>query len=91
MCVWTRPHRWPWCPEWVISDHALTPILDHLAVQRGLPQAIRTDNGKEFCGRAMLTSAHTRGVRLFLIQPGKPNQNAYIESFNGRLQDGMPE
>ena len=62
-------------------------ILDRLAVQRGLPQAIRTDNGKEFCGRAMLTWAHERGVRLFLIQPGKPNQNAYVESFNGRLRD----
>ena len=35
----------------------------------------------------MLTLAHTRGLRLFLIQPGKPNQNAYIESFNGRLRD----
>lgn len=74
-------------PERAIGGHALTRILDRLAVQRGLPQAIRTDNGKEFCGRAMLTWAHTRGVRLFLIQPGKPNQNAYIESFNGRLRD----
>ena len=74
-------------PERSISGHALTRILDRLAVQRGLPQAIRTDNGKEFCGRAMLTWAHARGVKLFLIQPGKPNQNAYIESFNGRLRD----
>lgn len=74
-------------PERAISGHALTHILDRLAVQRGLPQAIRTDNGKEFCGRAMLAWAHARGVRLFLIQPGKPNQNAYIESFNGRLRD----
>ena len=74
-------------PERSINGHALTRILDRLAVQRGLPQAIRTDNGKEFCGRAMLTWAHTRGVKLFLIQPGKPNQNAYIESFNGRLRD----
>ena len=74
-------------PERSISGHVLTRILDRLAVQRGLPQAIRTDNGKEFCGRAMLTWAHTRGVKLFLIQPGKPNQNAYIESFNGRLRD----
>lgn len=74
-------------PERAIGGHALTRILDRLAVQRGLPQAIRTDNGKEFCGRAMLTWAHGRGVRLFLIQPGKPNQNAYIESFNGRLRD----
>ena len=74
-------------PERSISGHALTRILDRLAVQRGLPQAIRTDNGKEFCGRAMLTWAHARNVKLFLIQPGKPNQNAYIESFNGRLRD----
>ena len=74
-------------PERAIGGHALTRILDRLAVQRGLPQAIRTDNGKEFCGRAMLTWAHERGIRLFLIQPGKPNQNAYIESFNGRLRD----
>ena len=74
-------------PERAIGGHALTRILDRLATERGLPQAIRTDNGKEFCGRAMLTWAHARGVRLFLIQPGKPNQNAYIESFNGRLRD----
>jgi transposase InsO family protein len=35
----------------------------------------------------MLTWAHARGVRLYLIEPGKPNQNAYIESFNGRFRD----
>ena len=74
-------------PERAIGGHALVRILDRLAVERGLPQAIRTDNGKEFCGRAMLSWAHARGVRLFLIEPGKPNQNAYIESFNGRLRD----
>ena len=74
-------------PERAIGGHALTRMLDRLAMERGLPQAIRTDNGKEFCGRAMLTWAHARGVRLFLIEPGKPNQNAYIESFNGRLRD----
>jgi transposase InsO family protein len=74
-------------PERAIGGHALTRILDRLALERGLPQAIRTDNGKEFCGRVMLTWAHARSVRLFLIEPGKPNQNAYIESFNGRLRD----
>ena len=74
-------------PERAIGGNVLTRILDRLALQRGLPQAIRTDNGKEFCGRAMLTWAHARSVKLFLIQPGKPNQNAYIESFNGRLRD----
>lgn len=48
---------------------------------------IRTDNGKEFGGRAMLTWAHAHHVTLRLIEPGKPNQNAYIESFNGCLRD----
>jgi putative transposase len=48
---------------------------------------MRTDNGKEFCGLAMLTWAHDKQVSLRLIEPGKPNQNAYIESFNGRLRD----
>ena len=61
--------------------------MDRLAVSRGLPKIIRSDNGKEFCGKAMLEWAHQRGVQLRLIEPGKPNQNAYIESFNGRLRD----
>lgn len=74
-------------PERAIGGHVLTRILDRLAVQRGLPQAIRTDNGKEFCGRIMLNWAHVQGVKLFLIQPGKPSQKAYIESFNGRLRE----
>jgi transposase InsO family protein len=74
-------------PERAMGGQQLVRILDRLAVTRGLPKAIRTDNGKEFCGRAMLTWAHERGVRLFLIEPGKPNQNAYIESFNGRFRD----
>ncbi len=74
-------------PERAISGQILTRILDGLALTRGLPQVIRTDNGKEFCGRAMLEWAHVRGVKLRLIEPGKPNQNAYIESFNGRFRD----
>jgi len=74
-------------PERAIGGLPLTRILNRLALHRGLPKAIRTDNGKEFCGRAMLTWAHERGVKLFLIEPGKPNQNAYIESCNGRFRD----
>lgn len=73
--------------ERALSGHGVARILDRLAIQRGLPQVIRTDNGKEFCGRAMLEWAHARGVALRLIEPGKPNQNAYVESFNGRLRD----
>lgn len=74
-------------PERAIGGHQLVRILEQLGRTRGLPKAIRTDNGKEFCSRAMLTWAHAQGVQLFLIEPGKPNQNAYIESFNGRFRD----
>lgn len=74
-------------PERAMGGHQVVCVLEQVAKQRGLPQAIRTDNGKEFCSRAMLTWAHANGVQLFLIEPGKPNQNAYIESFNGRFRD----
>ena len=73
--------------ERAISGLMLTRVLDRLALSRGLPKVIRTDNGKEFCGKAMVAWAFERGVELRLIEPGKPNQNAYIESFNGRLRD----
>jgi transposase InsO family protein len=72
--------------EHAISGLMLTRVLDRLALSRGLPKVIRTDNGKEFCGKAMVAWAHGR-VDLRLIEPGKPNQNAYVESFNGRLRD----
>ncbi len=73
--------------ERALGGNQLVRILEQLSTTRGLPMAIATDNGKEFCSRAMLTWAHARGVQLFLIEPGKPNQNAYIESFNGRFRD----
>jgi putative transposase len=73
--------------ERAISGVGVTRVMDRLALSRGLPKVIRSDNGKEFCGKAMVAWAHERGVQLRLIQPGKPNQNAYIESFNGRLRD----
>ena len=74
-------------PERAMGGLTLIRILNRLAITRGLPRMIRTDNGREFCGRAMLTWAQTCHVTLRLIEPGKPNQNAYIESFNGRLRD----
>jgi putative transposase len=74
-------------PARSIGGLAVTRVLERLAIERGLPAVLRTDNGLEFCGRTMLTWAHERGVTLRLIEPGKPNQNAYIESFNGRLRD----
>jgi transposase InsO family protein len=74
-------------PARALGGLPVTRALDQLAVSRGLPHVLRTDNGPEFCGRVMLTWAHERGLTLRLIEPGKPNQNAYIESFNGRFRD----
>jgi putative transposase len=62
-------------------------VLDRIASERGLPEAIVVDNGPEFRGRALAAWSEQSGVRLEFIQPGKPVQNAYIESFNGRLRD----
>jgi len=62
-------------------------MLDRIASERGLPEAIVLDNGPEFRGRALAAWSEERRVRLEFIQPGKPVQNAYIESFNGRLRD----
>ena len=74
-------------PEHTIGGNHLTRILDGICSQRGTPSVIRTDNGPEFIGKAMLNWAYRRGITLRLIEPGKPNQNAYVESFNGRLRD----
>jgi putative transposase len=74
-------------PARALGGLPVTRVFDRLALDRGLPRILRTDNAKEFCGRAMLTWAHERGLTLRLIEPGKPNQNAYIESFNGRFRD----
>ncbi len=73
--------------EHSMSGKHLTRVLDQICYQRGKPAVIRTDNGPEFVGKEMLTWAHRNGVTLRAIEPGKPNQNAYIESFNGRLRD----
>jgi transposase InsO family protein len=73
--------------EHTIGGDHLTRILDKICSQRGKPSMIRTDNGPEFTGKSMLTWAHRQGISLRLIEPGKPNQNAYVESLNGRFRD----
>ena len=74
-------------PEHTIGGDHLTRLLDGICSLRGKPKVIRTDNGPEFTGSAMLNWAHRAGVALRLIAPGKPNQNAYVESFIGRFRD----
>ncbi|HEY9898575.1 MAG TPA: IS3 family transposase [Pantanalinema sp.] len=62
-------------------------VLNELAATRGLPEAITIDNGPEFAGKALDEWAYEKGVSLQFIRPGKPVENAYIESFNGKFRD----
>ena len=62
-------------------------VLDRLHAITGLPQTIVVDNGPEFAGRALDAWAYARGVTLRFIRPGKPIENAYVESFNGKFRD----
>ena len=62
-------------------------MLEWLREVRGLPEEIVSDNGPEFTGRALDEWAYRHGVKLHFIDPGKPTQNAYIESFNGKFRD----
>ena len=62
-------------------------VLDAIADGRGYPETIVMDNGTELTSLAMLAWARDRNVRLHYIAPGKPTQNAYVESFNGKFRD----
>ncbi|WP_349343552.1 IS3 family transposase [Marinobacter sp. MMG032] len=70
-----------------ISGNQVARTLDTIAAFRGYPQAVRTDQGPEFTSKALDQWAYDNGVELKLIQPGKPTQNGFIESFNGRFRD----
>ena len=73
--------------DYGISGHYVTRLLDQSAVFRGYPKAVRTDNGPEFTSRAFMAWAQGHGIRHILIEPGRPMQNGYIESFNGKFRD----
>lgn len=70
--------------DFSISGHRLARELDRLS--RTLPKTIVCDNGSEFTSKAMFFWAKARGVKLHFIQPGKPTQNAFVESFNGKFR-----
>ena len=73
--------------DYGISGEYVTRLLDRAATFRGYPSAVRTDNGPEFTSRAFMAWAQSHGIRHILIQPGRPMQNGYIESFNGKFRD----
>ena len=65
----------------------VTRVLDRIIAERERPQAIRCDNGPELTSRHILAWALDRKIELVHIQPGKPTQNGYVESFNGKLRE----
>jgi putative transposase len=70
-----------------LGGRRVVQVLERLSETRGLPEVITIDNGPEFAGKALDEWAYRRGVKLNFIQPGKPIENAYAESFIGRLRD----
>jgi putative transposase len=79
------------CPV-IVADTSLPSarviaVLEQLAAQRGLPQSLVVDHGPEFISRALDLWAYRRGIELVFIRPGKPVENAYVESFHSRFRD----
>ena len=70
-----------------LSGQKVALALSQVVAERGAPVSITVDNGTEFYSRAMEAWAYQYGVQLDFIRPGRPVENSYIESFNGRLRD----
>ncbi len=70
-----------------LPGRRVVSVLERLAEMRGLPRSITVDNGPEFISKALDVWAYEQGLTLRFIEPGKPQQNAYIESFNGKFRD----
>lgn len=73
--------------DFSIKGHKVVACLERQKRLRGLPKSITVDNGSEFISKALDAWAYRNGVQLQFIRPGKPIENAFIESFNGRLRD----
>ena len=70
-----------------IGGHRMVRVLENLKLTHGLPKVITLDNGPEMISKVLDAWAYDNGVTLNFIDPGKPMQNGYIESFNGRFRD----
>jgi putative transposase len=70
-----------------MASRRVTRVLEGIIAERGQPLAIRCDNGPEFTSRHFLAWCIERQIELVHIQPGKPQQNGYVESFHGKLRD----
>ena len=70
-----------------LGGRRVVGVLENLEELRGLPEVITVDNGPEFAGKVLDEWAYRKGIKLNFIRPGKPVENAFAESFNGRLRD----
>jgi putative transposase len=70
-----------------MGSRRVTRVLEGIIAERGVPQALRSDNGPEFTSRHFLAWCLERKIELVHIEPGKPVQNAHVESFHGKLRD----
>ena len=73
--------------DFSLSGQRVANELNRLAEHRPLPKTIVCDNGPEFTSKAMFFWTKESGVKLHFIQPGKPTQNAFVESFNGKFRE----
>jgi putative transposase len=73
--------------DFKMTGERVCEVLNRAIVAHGLPKTIRLDNGPEFAGKALDAWAYRRGVKLCFSRPGKPTDNAFCESFNGKLRD----
>jgi putative transposase len=74
-------------PAFAHSGRSVSAALERVVNELGVPVSITVDHGTEFMSKALEEWAWQRGIKLDFIRPGKPNENAHIESFNGRLRD----
>ncbi len=70
-----------------LTAQIVTAQLEEIIAERGVPVALTQDNGTEFTSRHYDAWAFSAGIQLDFIRPGRPVENCYIESFNGKLRD----
>lgn len=70
-----------------IKGEQVVDVLNRIKIRRGIPKTIRLDNGPEFISKSVDKWAYEHGVTLDYSRPGKPTDNAFVESFNGSFRD----
>jgi putative transposase len=73
-------------PEQKLKGGDVVLVLNRIKMQRGVPKMLYCDNGSEFSSQAMDLWAYQHGVRIAFSRPGKPTDNAFVESFNGTFR-----